>query len=78
MSDDHRQKIANSAVLQHLIEHATGQRNMSTSAVTAAIALLRKVLPDLQSVQHNGDSDNPLTMIATIRREIVTKNGADA
>ena len=50
MPDRHRDKIANSNILNNLIEHAEGKRELSSSQVTAAIALLKKVLPDLQSV----------------------------
>jgi hypothetical protein len=60
MSDDHRVKIQNSNILNALIEHIEGQREMSASQVTAGVALLRKVLPDLQTTQHIGDPDNPI------------------
>lgn len=48
MSDEHRVKIQNSNVLNALIEHVEGRREMAASQVTAGIALLKKVLPDLQ------------------------------
>jgi hypothetical protein len=51
MDDSHRVKIANSNVLNALIEHVVGQREMSSTQVTAGVALLKKVLPDLQSVE---------------------------
>ena len=60
MSEEHRAKIANSNILNALIEHAEGRRDMSSTQVTSAIALMKKVLPDLQSVQHSGDSDSPI------------------
>lgn len=50
MSDEHRVKIQNSNILNALIEHTEGRRDMSSSQVTAGIALLKKVLPDMQSV----------------------------
>ena len=49
MSEEHRVKIQNSNVLKALIEHVEGKREMSGTQVTAGVALLRKVLPDLQS-----------------------------
>lgn len=55
MSNEHRDKIKNSNILNALIEHAQGQREMSASQVTAALGLLRKALPDLASVEHSGD-----------------------
>ena len=51
MSDDHRVKIQNSNILNALIEHVDGKREMSASQVTAGIALMRKVLPDLSAVE---------------------------
>ena len=50
LSDAHRDKIAKSNVLTHLIEHATGRRHMEPSMVTAGLGLLKKALPDLQSI----------------------------
>jgi hypothetical protein len=54
MTSDHRVKIQNSNILNALIEHVDGRRDMSASQVTAGIALLKKVLPDLASVEHSG------------------------
>lgn len=60
MTDEHRTKIANSQILKHLIEHVLGQRDMTATQVSAGIALMKKVLPDLQSVELSGDQDNPV------------------
>ena len=60
MSDEHRTKIANSQILKCLIEHASGERDMSASQVSAGLGLLRKVLPDLQSTQITGDEGGPI------------------
>jgi len=49
MSSEHRVKIQNSNILNALIEHVEGKRDMSSTQVTGAIALLRKVMPDLSS-----------------------------
>lgn len=54
MSDEHRVKIQNSNILNALIEHVEGKREMSGSQVTAGIALLKKVLPDLAGIEHSG------------------------
>jgi hypothetical protein len=62
MSDEHRVKIQNSNVLNALIEHVDGKRKMSASQVTAGIALLRKVLPDLATTTIQGDADAPIEM----------------
>lgn len=57
MTDEHRLKIANSNILKCLIEHVTTGREMTQTQVTAGIALLRKVMPDLASVEHSGQID---------------------
>lgn len=54
MSDEHRVKIQNSNVLNALIEHCEGKREMSATQVTAGIALMKKMLPDLQAVTYDG------------------------
>jgi hypothetical protein len=57
MSNDHRVKIQNSNILNALVEHVEGKREMSSSQVTAGVALLKKVLPDMQSHTHSGDEE---------------------
>jgi hypothetical protein len=66
MSSAHRDKIKNSNILNALIEHAEGTREMSATQVTAGIGLLRKVLPDLAAVTVAGDEEHPLIIRATI------------
>ena len=63
MSEEHRIKIQNSQILNALVEHVEGKREMSSSQVTAGIALLKKVLPDLSSVEHTGEDGGPLQVI---------------
>jgi hypothetical protein len=60
MSDECRVKIQNSNILNALMEHVLGLREMLPTQVTAAIALLKKVLPDLQAVQLSGPEDGPI------------------
>ncbi len=73
MGDGHRLKIANSNILNCLLEHVEGNREMSATQVSAALGLLKKVLPDLASVQHSQDPENPWTPIAIIERQIIGK-----
>ena len=54
MSDEHRSKIANSQILNALVEHAEGRREMSSTQVSAALGLLRKVMPDLAATELSG------------------------
>lgn len=51
MSSEHRVKIQNSNILNALIEHAEGKREMGATQVSAGLGLLKKVLPDLTSVE---------------------------
>jgi hypothetical protein len=52
MTEEHRVKIQNSNILNALIEHVEGKREMSASQVSAGIGLLRKVLPDLSAAEN--------------------------
>ena len=69
MSPEHRTKIANSKILNNLIAFAEGDETvtMEPHRVTAAVALLKKILPDLQSLEvqadvtHNTVSHTPMT-----------------
>jgi hypothetical protein len=58
MSDEHRIKIQNSNILNALIEHVEGKRDMSATQVTAGVALLRKVLPDVAIIEHTGEVEH--------------------
>ena len=60
MSDEHRTKIANSQILNRLVGHVEGTVELSSTQVTAALGLLKKVMPDLQSTTISGDADNPI------------------
>jgi hypothetical protein len=52
MSGEHRVKIQNSNILNALIEHVEGIREMSATQVSAGLGLLRKVLPDLSQTDN--------------------------
>jgi hypothetical protein len=60
MSEEHRGKIKNSSILNALIEHFQGEREMSATQVRVGLGLLKKVLPDLQSVTIGEDAANPI------------------
>jgi hypothetical protein len=66
MSEEHRVKIQNSNILNALIEHVQGEREMSPTQVSAGLGLLRKVMPDLAAVNHSGDEENPISTITKI------------
>ena len=71
MDDSHRVKIQNSNILTCLIEHVTANREMSATQVTAGIALLKKVMPDLQITQLTGDADQPIETRTRVEHCIV-------
>jgi hypothetical protein len=60
MSHEHRVKIQQSNILNALLEHVQGKREMSATQVSAGIALIRKILPDLSQTTIEG-GENPLT-----------------
>jgi hypothetical protein len=77
MSNEHRVKIQNSNILNALIEHAEGKREMSATQVSAGLGLLKKAMPDLQAVTLSGDEDNPISFVGRIERAIIRANPSD-
>jgi hypothetical protein len=65
MPEEHRVKIANSNILNALIEHAEGKREMTATQVQAGLGLLKKALPDLSTITHEG-GENPIDIITRI------------
>jgi hypothetical protein len=63
LTESHRAKIQNSNILNALIGHAEGKREMSATQVTAGLGLLKKALPDLSAVTHSGDENSPIEMV---------------
>lgn len=78
MSEEHRIKIQNSNILNALVEHVEGRREMSSTQVTAGVALLKKVLPDMTYNEHAGDADNPLQTVTKIENTIVDPKAPDS
>jgi hypothetical protein len=58
MSEEHRVKIQNSNILNALVEHVEGTREMSATQVSAGLGLLRKVLPDLTNTTLEGPNED--------------------
>jgi hypothetical protein len=54
MSEEHRVKIKNSNILNALVEHVEGTREMSATQVSAGLGLLKKVMPDLAATELSG------------------------
>lgn len=53
--DETRAKIKAGNIINRLQKLIAGEIEMAPHAVTAALGLLRKSLPDLTSVEHSGD-----------------------
>jgi hypothetical protein len=69
MDDSHRTKIANSQILNRLIHHAEGSVDMTQTQVTAGLALLKKVLPDLPTGDANlGEGGLHIHLGALVRK----------
>jgi len=63
MGAEHRTKIANSKVLKHLIEHAEGEREMTSTQVSAALGLLDRVMPKLAATTIEGTGEDGAIVI---------------
>lgn len=79
MSADHRVKIQNSNILNALIEHVEGNREMSATQVSAGLGLLRKVLPDLQAAADAGDAGElkPVNRMTDAELEAIAAGGGN-
>lgn len=53
-----RQKIAESDLLDVLIKYATGESKLSPRQVSAGLALIKKVIPDLKPVSPSAGDDD--------------------
>jgi len=53
--EEHRKKIKTTKLVNALTNHVVENTEMSSTQVTAALGLLRKVLPDMKEVEHLGE-----------------------
>lgn len=53
--DQVRSKIQTSMLINRLSDHVFGKVELVATQVNAAIALLRKTIPDLAQVEHSGE-----------------------
>ena len=58
MTEKQRSKISRSQILNRLMAYAQGDEGvkMAPAQVTAALGLLKKVMPDLASIENTGES----------------------
>ena len=68
MPEEHRVKIQNSNVLNALVEHVEGRREMSATQVSAGLGLLRKVMPDLAAtaIDHASSDGSLAELLSSI------------
>lgn len=83
MSDEHRLKIKNSNILNVLVEHAEGKRDLTSSQVAAGLGLLKKIMPDLSAAEINHTvkreaSDYSRTELADIISNATNGSGGNA
>lgn len=64
MPEEHRAKIRITNILNALQEHVEGSRDMEATQITAAVALLRKVMPDLSAVDANVTAKHAVQVIS--------------
>jgi len=58
--NDIRSKIQASQLVNRLTDHALGTIELSNTQVRSIEILLKKTIPDLSSIEHKGDADNPI------------------
>lgn len=58
--EDVRKKIQTSQLVNRLTDHALGDIELTNTQVRAIEILLKKTIPDLSSIEHSGDEENPL------------------
>lgn len=58
LSDDWRARIQTSMIINRLQDHIKGAVELSASQVTAALGLLKKTAPDMQSIEHSGEIEH--------------------
>lgn len=61
--DETRAKIQAAAIINRFMMCVNGEIELDPQQVSCGKALLNKVLPDLQAVNHGTDDDKPLKMV---------------
>jgi hypothetical protein len=70
LTEEWKQKIQASNLITHLGKCAIGEIEMTSQQIKAAEILLKKVMPDLKSVDMSGELNGKLE-VSTITRKIV-------
>lgn len=66
-TEEVRQKIQTSQLVNRLTDHVLKDVEMSKSQVSAALGLLKKTLPDLSNIEntHIGDAERPIVITSS-------------
>lgn len=59
-----RARIRAGGIAKRLEQHVLGKVEMTASQVTAALGLLRKVVPDQQYIEHAGKDGGPIEAVS--------------
>lgn len=62
--EEARSKIQTTHIAKRLTDHVLGKVDMTSTQVTAALGLLRKVIPDLAAHQHSGEVNHNINNVA--------------
>jgi len=71
-----RARIRAGGIAKRLEGHVLGRVEMSASQVTAALGLLKKVVPDQQHTEISGPEGGPIQTVSKIERLIVEGTAA--
>ena len=63
LRDDWKARIQASHIINKLVKHLDGDKELTLSQIKVAEILLRKVVPDLARQELTGDKDQPVAMV---------------
>ena len=66
-----RARIRAGGIAKRLEGHVLGKVDMSASQVSAALGLLKKVVPDQQAMELSGPEGGPIESVTRIERVVV-------
>lgn len=69
LNDRWIERIQASKLITKLVNHAMGESELTNSQIRAIEILLKKVVPDLAAVQHSGEMNANVTVVASVLDE---------
>jgi hypothetical protein len=64
--DEVRAKIQTSQLINRLQDHISDKIELSSTQIKAIEILLKRTLPELSSIEHTGDPDQPVELRAVV------------